>query len=381
MRETFRLGHIAGVRVGVNWSVLVIFLLIAFGLAGGRFPAVAPDLPTGSYVAAGLAASVLFLGSLLAHEISHAIVARRNGLGVDGITLWMFGGVARLVGEPSDPGADLRVAGVGPLVSLLLGALFGALRLVAGAVGLPALAIDAVGWLAIINVALAVFNLAPAAPLDGGRILRAIIWRVRGDRLRAAVAATRAGRVFGLALVGVGLVQIVTLPGFGGLWLMLIGWFITSAAGAEEQQTRARARLSGVAVSEVMSPDPASAPSSLTLEEFVDDYVMRRHHSTFPLLTAEGGPAGLVTLKRVKQVPRDRWPSTSVADIACRGDELATARPDESLADVLERMAGCADGRVVVVDEGRVVGIISPTDVTRRLEIAELRGPSESAHH
>jgi Zn-dependent protease len=381
MGETLRLGHIAGVRVGVNWSVIVIFLLITFGLAAGRFPVLVPDLPTGAYLAAGLAAAVVFLASLLAHEISHAIVARRNGVGVEGITLWMFGGVARLQGDAQDPGADLRIAGVGPLVSLVLGVMFGALAVTSDAVGGPPLVTDALTWLGVINVALAVFNLVPAAPLDGGRILRAFLWRLWGDRFRAAIAATRAGKFFGFLLVGLGLFSIVTFPGFGGLWLMLIGWFIAAAAGAEEQQTRTRAQLSDVSVADVMTKDPTTAPAWLTVGAFVEDYVFRHHHSTFPLVDHYGQLAGLVTLRRVKQVPRDEWSTIRLRDIACTRDEVATARPDESLPDVLERMASCADGRVVVVDGDRLVGILSPADVTRRMEIADLRRAADSHHH
>lgn len=381
MKETLSLGRIAGVRVGVNWTVLVIFLLITFGLAAGRFPVVVPDLPTATYVAAGLGAALVFLASLLAHEVSHAVVARRNGLGVQGITLWLFGGVARLEGEADDPGADLRIAGVGPLVSLILGVAFLALMVLADVVGLAAIVVDVLFWLAVINVALAVFNLVPAAPLDGGRILRALVWKRTGDRLRAAVAATRAGRVFGFVLVGLGLVQIVVVPGFGGLWLMLIGWFIVTAASAEEQQTRLRARLTDVPVRDVMSADPVAAPGTLSLEEFVNDYVYRHHHSSFPLVRDDGEPVGLMTLKRVKQVPRDQWATTRVSDVACGRGDLATARSDESLADVVERMSSCADGRVLVVDEGRLVGMLSPADVTRRMEIAELRGEAEPQHH
>lgn len=379
MSETLRLGRIAGVRVGANWSVLVIFLLIAVGLAAGRFPQRFPDASTGAYAAAGLIAAVVFLASLLAHEVSHAVVARRNGVGVEGITLWMFGGVANLRGEAGDPGADLRIAGVGPLVSVVLGVAFFALALALTALGTTGLVVGVLTWLGVINIALAVFNLVPAAPLDGGRILRGALWRWHGDRLRAAVTATRAGQVFGFVLVGLGLLQIVAVPGFAGLWLMLIGWFIVAAAGAERRQTTVRARLADVPARDVMSTEPIAAPGSLSLDEFVDEYVFHHNFSSFPLLQDGDRPFGLVTLDRVRGVPRDAWASTRVGDVACSGEDLATAGPDEPLADILERMSGCADGRVLVVDDGRLVGMITPADVTNRLEIAQLR--SEEPQH
>lgn len=380
MRESLRLGHVFGVRVGINWSVLVIFLLITFGLAAGRFPVLVPDLSPAVYAAAGLAAAVIFFLSLLAHEVSHAVVARRHGIGVEGITLWLFGGVARLEGEAETPGADLRIAGVGPLTSLILGVVFGGLALAGGVIGLPAIVVDVLLWLGVINVALAVFNLVPAAPLDGGRILRALVWRARGDRLKATVTATRAGQVFGFLVIGLGLAEIILLPGFGGLWLMLIGWFIAGAASAEQQQAKTRARLGDVRVSDVMSDQPATVPRSLTLDRLIDEHVMRKNHSTFPVTDEEGRPVGLITLNRVKQVPRDDWASTRVEDVACSGDEVATARPGEPLSDLLDRMSRCADGRVLVVDDDRLVGLVAPADVTRRLEIAELRGDSQPTH-
>lgn len=205
MKETLRLGEIAGVRVGVNWSVLVIFFLIALGLAAGRFPTESPGLPSVAYIAAGVATAVAFLASLLTHEIAHAVVAQRSGVEVHGITLWLFGGVARLGGEARDPAAELRIAGVGPLMSLVLAGIFFVAAGLAPAFDTPDIVVGPLRWLAAINVALAVFNLMPAAPLDGGRILRAFLWWRRGDRVSAAVTSTRAGKAFGFLLVGLGL--------------------------------------------------------------------------------------------------------------------------------------------------------------------------------
>lgn len=375
MHETVRLGHLAGVRVGVNWTVLVIFLLITFGLAGGRFPAQYPDRDTGEYVVAGLVAGLVFLASLLAHELSHAVVARRNDVEVEGITLWMLGGVANLTGRARTAGAELRIAGVGPLVSLALAAVFFLATVGLQAVGVTGLGIGILRWLALINFVLAVFNLFPAAPLDGGRVLTALLWKRRGDRYSAALTATRSGRAFGLFLVGLGFVLFVT--GLGGLWLVLIGGFLAIVASAEEKQLQVEDVLSDVRVRQVMTPDPMAAPADLRVDEFLEDYVLPHRFSSFPLVTQDGRPVGLATLNRVKQVPREQRSQVTVRDIACSGDDLVVVRPDDALVDVLQRLRGCSDGRAVVIDGGRLIGVLSPSDISRHLQVAGLREDRE----
>jgi Zn-dependent protease len=379
MNETIRLGTFAGVRVGMNWSVLAIVALLAFGLAGGRLPAEYPGRSGTAYLAAGLATAVAFMLSLLAHEVGHAVVARRNGIEVDGITLWLFGGIARLRGEAADPGAELRIAGVGPLVSVVLGIAFGALEQVWRSAGLEGLVLGAFGWLGPINLMLAVFNLVPAAPLDGGRVLRAVLWRWRGDRFNATITASRVGVVFGFTLVGLGLAQFAMRSGFGGLWSVLIGWFLINAARGEEAQARVRGSLAGVRARDVMTAQPLTVPGSTTVEDFLEHYVLGNRYTAFPITDGTRGPS-LVTLNRVRGIPRDERRLRSVREVACPPEQVATASPDEPLADVLPRMSECADGRVLVVDDGEVVGIISPSDVARRLEVAGLGDPRERTH-
>ncbi|MGH3328977.1 MAG: site-2 protease family protein [Streptomycetales bacterium] len=374
MGDSFTLGRIGGVKVGVNWSVLVIFALIAYGLSAGRFPDAYPGYGTASYLAAGLATAAVFFGSLLAHELAHAIAARRNGLEVEGITLWLFGGVARLGGEARDPGAELRIAGVGPLVSVLLGAGFLLLAWLLDIVGYQGLVVGGVAWLGAINLALAVFNVIPAAPLDGGRLLRSLVWWRTGDRLRATVVATRAGQVFGWLLVAGGLLAFLAAGNVGGLWLALIGWFLISAASIEGQQATVRGRLGGLAVREVMTPDPKTAPGSMTVADFLNGEYFRYRHSAFPITGPDPGePEGLVTMNLIKQVPPDRRATTRLQDIACPLDQTPQARPDEPVADLLPRMNRSPEMRALVVDSGRLVGIVSPSDVTLTLEWLSLR--------
>ncbi len=372
MNETLRLGSIRGIRIGVNWTVLVIFGLILFGLATVQFPLLFGDLPPIVSWIAGLVAALAFFASLLAHELAHALTAQRYGVRVDGITLWLFGGVARLRDEPPTAGADLWIAAVGPLTSLVLGAVFGIAALVAGLLGLGIVTLGVLGWLAAINVVLAVFNLIPASPLDGGRILRGILWKARGDRHAAAVTAARAGRVFGFLLIGLGLAQVIFVPGLGGLWLALIGWFLTNAASAEEQHAQIQGRLGGVTVAEVMTPDPIVVRPDITVAALLDEYVLRKRCSAFPIVDALGHPAGLITLARIKQLDPEQRAATLVSDVACQDDEVPRAHPEEPVMSLLPRMQGCTDGRAIVVEDGRIVGIVSPTDVARTLELTEL---------
>ncbi|WP_345072025.1 site-2 protease family protein [Phytohabitans flavus] len=372
MTASFRLGRIAGVPVGVNWSVLVIFVLIAGGLSIVNLPRGYPGYAGWAYALAGILAAVIFFLGLLAHEVSHAIVAQRNGLQVQQITLWLFGGVAEIRGEARDPGAEVRIAGIGPLVSLIIGVVFGVAAAIVAAVSHRGLFFGALAWLAAINLALAVFNVLPAAPLDGGRLLRAALWKWRGDRVWAAIASARAGRVLGAALIAVGLWQFLTGNGIGGLWLALIGWFLWGAAGAEERQTRATQALAGVHVGDVMTAQPSTVSPDASVAEFVDHDLMQHRHTAFPLTDA-GRPVGLVTLDRVRQVPFERRQNTKLRDIACPADQLTLTTPQEELTELLPRLNGCSDGRALVVADHQLVGIVSPSDVSRAVEHRALR--------
>lgn len=374
MRQSIPLGRIFGVRVGANWSVLVIFALIAWGLATQAFQ----DAAGVAAWTAAVITALVFLLSLLAHEISHALVARRNGVAVEGITLWLFGGVASLEGEADTPGADLRIAGVGPLVSAVLGgAFYGAFLLVANTTDAGLVAV-ALFWLAFVNGLLTVFNLVPAAPLDGGRLLRSALWRRSGDRHRASVTAAGAGRIFGMLLIGLGIVEFLFFPGvIGGLWLALVGWFLINAAGAERRYAQSQQRLGGVRVADVMTPQPFTAPAWMTVEQFIQQYAVQYRFSAFPLVDREGHFVGLVPLDRVRAVPRDERAGTRLADVADGSAQVPTAGPDDALGRLLS--AGTVR-RVVVLDrQGQVVGIVAPTDVTRATRPTTGWGPRAGA--
>jgi Zn-dependent protease len=342
MRETFSLGRISGIRIGVNWSVLVIVALLAYGLAAGQFPAEAPHRPVAEYIGAAIITAVAYIASLLAHELAHSLVARRNGVKVEGITLWLLGGVSRLQGEFSDPGAELRVAGAGPLTSLVLGGAFWLLAWGLHALGMHGVVVAAVAWLGGINILLAVFNVIPAAPLDGGRVLQAVLWAITKDKLKAAMWSARSGQVFGWACIVIGAYLVLALRDYSWLWFILLGWFLVSAATAENQQAVVQSRLRTVAVRQIMTADPVTVPASYTVAQFLNDYRPWSRHSAFPVVD-DGQTVGLVTVRRINQVPAASRGRTALRDVACSMDEVARATPDEPVSDVLPRLNECSE--------------------------------------
>ncbi|WP_052270213.1 site-2 protease family protein [Streptomyces sp. MUSC 125] len=368
MEETLSLGRIGGVRVGLHWSVLVIVALVTVALARGRFPEAHPGHSAFAYWALAVLTAVVFLVSLLAHELAHAVVARRNDVQVEGITLWMLGGAARLRGEAPSPAAELRIAGVGPLTSLLAGAVLAAAALGLGALHVSGLVVEAVAWLAAINVLLAVFNALPAAPLDGGRLLRAYLWHRTGDRLRATQGATAAGRALGWFMVVTGFADLLFIGNLAGLWPALIGWFLIAAATAEARQAQMRGALEGVPVSRVMTPDPVTVPATATLAAFLAEGPFGLYrHSAFPVLEADGSVTGLLTLRRVNAAPAHARATTTVREVMHPLGEVVTAVPQEPVLDLLPRLEANPLRRALVIDGGRVAGILTVADIARAL--------------
>ncbi|MGM0818651.1 MAG: site-2 protease family protein [Actinomycetota bacterium] len=372
MHESFRIAEVRGIPVGMHWSLLIVFALVAVALSGGLLPATVPDQEPVAYGLAGVVTTLAFFGSVLAHELGHALLAQRRGVEVTGITLWLFGGVARFRTQPQDPTDDLHIAAVGPAISVALAVAFGALGLAVSATGAAPLASAGLGWLGLINAALAVFNMVPAAPLDGGRVLRAWLWRRKGDYGQATRLAARGGRVFGLVLVLAGLFE-AAFGRLGGLWLVLIGWFLITAARGEETSSW----LSGLRVGEVMTPDPVVAPDWLTVQHFLDDYVFAHRFSTFPLRDFQGGLSGLVTLGAVKRVPAERRNAVRVREVAVPIAEVPQVAPDTPLEEASSQLSPLSGGRALVFDDGELVGILSPSDLSRAIERGPLRRRDE----
>jgi Zn-dependent protease len=364
MTPTLRFGRIAGIPVGASWSAVLIALLIAWALAGQLLPAQVPALGPAAYWLAGAAGAGLFLGSLLAHELGHAVVARRAGLRVNGITLWLLGGVAQLEDEPASPGDELKVAIVGPAVSLALAAGFGLAAFGLGALGGPAIAVAVAVSLAVSNTVLALFNLLPAAPLDGGRVLRGLLWRRHGNRVRAAVTATRAGVWVGAGLVAYGLLGSVTGWGIGTVWTALVGWFLITAARQERALALLQSQAGGLLARQVMIPAPVTAPAWCTVDAFLRNYVEPWQATALPLRTVDGRPAGVVTAAALYAVPMDRRHIVRAGDVAIPASDLVVVAPEEPVAGLAARLA---NGRTVaaVVAGGRLLGLITASDLAR----------------
>jgi len=367
MNENLSLGRIAGIHVGLNWSLLVVAALIAWSLATSLLPSAAPGEASSAYWTAGVISALVFLASLLAHELAHSVVAMRRGVKVEGITLWLFGGVSRFSSDTSSPGAQALITFVGPLTSLVLGAVF---YLVSVAVGGGAGLLPAtLSWLGYINITLGVFNLVPAFPLDGGRLLQSLIWLRTGDRLRATRIAARIGMGFAYLLIAYGLATFLFAGSLvGGVWSVFLGWFLLSAARAEEVGGLIRQALSGIRVADVMTPNPVQAADTITVDDALHGYVLASRHSTFPTHDAGGGLSGLLTLTALKNVAPNARATTLIKDVMCPLDSVAKASPTDPVTDLLGASDGCSEGRTLVVVDGRLVGIISPSDINRLLQ-------------
>lgn len=376
MRASITLGRIAGIEIGVNWSLAIMFFLIAAGLATQIFPSDVPGYTATSYTIAALMAVVLFYASLLAHELGHALVARRLGTRVDGITLWLFGGVARLSGESVSDSAELRITLIGPLITIAVGILFAVVAAVFGALNIFPLTTDMFAWLARINFILAAFNLIPAFPLDGGRVLRALLWRFTHNQVQATMIAAWLGRAFGVLMIVGGLFYFWLLQGslINGVYFAFLGWFLISAAGSQELQTRLERSLSGVRVGDVMTPDPITAPDWSTIDDFIARYASVYRATAYPVRSFDGQLTGLVTLADLSKVPAHNRATTQLRAVATDLSKLAVVGPNDPLVSVMSKLEDGDRGYALVMDNGRLVGILSPSDIQRVLHIGAVRG-------
>ena len=365
-----RLGRIGGVEVRINWSWLVIFALIVWSLADGIFPSQNPGLSRGVHLAMAVVAALLFFASLLLHELGHAWVARREGLEIDGITLWLFGGVSQFKSRFPSPGAEFRIAIAGPLVSLVLGVIFVLIALA----GLPSAVDGVAAWLGYINLTLLAFNLIPALPLDGGRVLRAALWRIRGDLGWATRIATEIGRGFGYLFIALGIAMFIFQGSFSGAWLAFIGWFLLQAATAEARYIATEAALDGLRVRDLMVRKPVTVDGDLTIGQFMDEVAHSRRFTTYPVVDA-GRPIGLLAFSSVAAVPRSEWDSRRVRDAMIPLDGVPLLTEDETAVDALTALSSPTSNRGLVVENGHLAGLLSITDLTRALEVRRSQRP------
>jgi len=361
---SWRVGRIAGIEVRVDSSWVVIALLITYSLYL-RFSLVYPSLSTGGAVGIAILAAVLFFGSVLVHELAHALVSQARGIRVQDITLFLFGGATRARVESRGPGDEFLIAVVGPLTSGLLAALFWVVD-VLGRDVLSRPLVGAFGYLAWVNLLLAGFNLVPGFPLDGGRLLRSAIWKATGSFGRATRIASVAGQAVGWLLVAGGVAYLLAGNLAGGIWFAFIGWFLVQAARASYEELQLRHLLRGVEARDVMASNLLRIPPDLTLQDAVEDYFMRYDHGAFPV-EEQGRTIGLLTLRGVRRVPGDLWPTGRVRDhMLPLGDQVVVA-PDARMDQVMGKLEDGGAGRVLVAEDGEVVGIITPSDLTRWL--------------
>ena len=367
MGRGWRVGRLAGIDLSIHPSWLVIAFILTYSLAVTQFPNQFPGWAGGQYWVVAGATSILFFASVLAHELSHALVARRLGLKVEGITLFIFGGATTIDADARSPREEALIALAGPAMSIVLGAAFIGAGL---AISQPQVA-ALVGWLGVVNLVLGLFNLIPGFPMDGGRVLRALLWRFRGDRLAATRNAAIVGRTFAYLLIGFG-VFLALQPGglFGGIWLALIGWFLSTAAEATVAQAGVEQSLRGVRVRDAMDPTPPAVSPNEPVAELVQERLLRGEERAFLVRHDDGGLAGLVTLSDVRRLPREQWPDARVTDIMTRHADLATIGADAPLADALRLIQEREVAQLPVVedDSRTTVGMVTRRGILRLID-------------
>lgn len=361
-RGAWKIAVIMGIPIRIHFSWLIVFGLITWSLSTFYFPQAAPDLPIASYWMKGVLAALLLFASVAFHELSHSFVAKRYAISIESITLFVFGGVAQMKGEPPHPKAEFWIALAGPLSSIFLSGLFFMISGIASG-GVKALSI----YLAQINLFISLFNLIPGFPMDGGRILRSAIWGKTRNFFYATQKASGIGRKIALFFIFIGVFSLFTrLP--GGLWLMLIGWFLYSAAQTSSRQSSLQEALSGVKVQDVMVKDMIVMNPNVQVEEAINEYFLRYGYGGFPVL--EGDRLfGIVTLKEVMAVPKDDWFRVRVYDIVVPHDSRWEVSPEDSVTKTLEMMVTEDKGRLAVMDKDKIVGLITRNGVARYLQI------------
>jgi Zn-dependent protease/CBS domain-containing protein len=355
------------VRLDSSWIVLAV--LITWSLAKGIFPAYYENMPAANYWAMGVAGALGLFLSIIFHELSHSLVARRFGIPMKGITLFIFGGVAEMSAEPPSARAEFFTAIIGPVSSLVIAAAFYGLLQAGESTGWPMAINGVLFYLAWVNVILALFNLLPAFPLDGGRVFRSALWLWKKDLHWATMVSSRVGSAFGVLFIAWGLWEIIQGNFIGGLWQAMIGLFLRGAARSSYQQVVARHALSGLKVSRFMTPNPVSIPPEITLQAFVEEYLYRTHHQIYPVVRG-GELVGCLTVRSLKDVPRGEWPRRTAGELAAGCDEATVIGADTDAMTALSVMNETGNSRLLVIENGRLVGIVTLKDL---MEVLALR--------
>ena len=367
--QRIKLFKLLGFEVRIDWSWIIIAVLIVWSLSKGVFPSYYKNLSAQAYWWMGIiGAAGLFL-SIIAHELSHSLVARKYGLPIKGITLFIFGGVAEMEDEPPSARAEFMMAIAGPLSSILIALVLYGIQAAGKQAGLAAPVTGVVGYLAMINGILAVFNLLPAFPLDGGRVLRSILWGVKKNLRWATYVSSRIGSGFGVLLIVLGVIQVFRGNFVGGMWWFLIGMFLQRAATMSYQQLVTRRALEGEPVRRFMKTDAVTVPPSISLEQLVEDYIYKYHFKMFPVVEDHDRLLGCVTTKQIKEIPREEWSRRTVADLASQCSPENTIEPQADAMKALSIMKQTGASRLMVVEAGRLAGIIALKDLLELLSL------------
>lgn len=371
MSGSIHIGRIAGIDITVHVSWFIILVLLTWSLATGWFHVLYPGWPALMYWIIGMLSALLLFASVFVHELAHSLVARARGLPVKSITLFIFGGVSNIEQEPKNPGVEFQMAIVGPLTSLLIAGL-SYLLLFAMRLGTSPLA-AILGYLAIANGLLGVFNLVPGFPLDGGRVLRSIIWKISGNLRTATRVATVVGQSIAYLLIFLGIWLVLGSSILDGIWLGLIGWFLLNSAQSANVQATLETMLKGVVVSEVMNPNPATVPANISLQKLVDDLFLPHGWRSAFVIQADRF-AGLITLSDIRHIPREQWAQTPVGLAMTPVEKLHLVSPQQSLNEILPVMVAQDVNQLPVVTDGLLVGVLSREDIVRFLEIRRSLG-------
>lgn len=362
-----KLGKILGFEISLDWSWLFIFALVVYTLASGFFPAGLKGYSTGVYWLMGFAAAILLFGSVLVHELSHSVVSRRYGNQVKGITLFLFGGVSQTSDEPKSAKEEFWMAIAGPVTSFVLAAAFYILGDLGRVLGTSEIVTAVFSYLAIINFILAVFNLVPGFPLDGGRVLRAGIWSATGDLKLATRYASYAGQFFGYVLMGIGFFSILGGRFMGGLWYIFIGWFLAGMARNSYQQVLVRQALSGVPVSQVMTSDVPSVSADMSLNTFVNEYLLRHDYSCYPV-TRNDDVIGVIGIEEARRISPDMWESTTVGQVVHGISDAYEVSENDDAWNALAKLADDSVCRLLVLDGKHLKGTVGRDSVFRLVQ-------------
>ena len=379
------IGRILGIPIRVHWTLWLVFLLIAWSLAVGYLPETYPvsrypDMTLTVDWIVGIVSALLLFVSVLIHELSHSYIAKKNGLPIARITLFFFGGVSEMSGEPQNAALEVRMAGAGPLTSFAIAGVLGALWYVGSLVSFPTAVIAVLGYNALINAALGAFNLIPAFPLDGGRVLRGGLWQSSKNLLQATKNATRISEILSLLMIAAGLLLVVFTADFvNGIWIIFLGWFIRSGAETSLRQTQMTEALHGVSVGDIMTRNLLTVSRGLTVQQLVNDYFLVHPHGGYPVVE-DGKLFGVVTMSSVRSIPREKREVEQVGQAMVPFDRIVTISPTMSAADALQRMAQNQIGRLLVTDGDRILGIVTRGDLMKTIRNRQELGVQNSPY-